>query len=797
MPDYTQEDQPIRVDTALAEDVLLLAGFQGSEKLSEPYVFDLELLSEDPNLDPDDLLRTPISVTLLLPDGEERQIHGRVRSFGYEGRRGELSFYRAEMVPWLWFLSLSHNCRIFQHLSVPDIVKEVFGDYEGVEFRTQFAQDYAEREYCVQYRESDLNFVSRLLEEEGIFYFFEHGEDGHTLVLTDYSQMQPCEGQAEVRMYSEAVTQQDVVKALTHRQAVHSGVVSLADYDEMKPSLDLTSSMAGDEPEEIYEYQKNLFRELDEGERYARIALEREEATRHVVRGHGTCRSFQTGHRFTLTNHDRREANRDYALVEVRHRARTGTYVAGGGAGELDYENHFVAVPHGTTYRPPLRARKPTMPGSQTAKVVGPGGEKINVDDQGRVKVQFHWDRLGSEDENSSCWVRVSQNWAGKNWGGMFIPHIGHEVIVDFIEGDPDRPIITGRVYNAENPPPESLPANKHRSIIEDDYGNEMVFDATPGEEHIRIHSPTHMSTMQIGRSFKFWSKSSWSQLMEGENASITLGMSIGGHWGFKGSLDLGGTLSLFAGFKLEASLAQKLEFALGSTLKVSAGPEYKAGKTDFTHHVGGKALLKSDEEVLVVGGHNSLMETNKDQVRLQHGANDSPHTVKSEVAGKAVSVATTLAGVISAIGVATHWEMNEDPKAYGGLAAIPAGLGATGGVVQAGMAFYKKRKAKNVQITPDALHSSVHSQLLLNDEGGQLAAKVPKGGDPKAWLVATVEGKAAVVADQRAFLESKSENVQIVSRKGDVNVDAQGTVDIRSRSNKVLINGKNMVEIG
>ena len=819
MPDYTQADQPIRVDTALAEDVLLLAGFHGREEISQPFVFDLELLSEDPNLDPADLLRTPISIGVLLPDGEMRRIHGQVRSFGYEGRRGELSFYRAEMVPWLWFLSLSKDCRIFQNMSVPDILEAVFAEEEGAQFKTQFAQDYAEREYCVQYRESNLNFVSRLMEEEGIFYFFEHAEDGHTLVLTDYPQMKPCDGQDEVRMYSGPVPQQDVVRSLTQKQSVYTGTVTLADYDQLKPSLDLKSSMAGEEPDEIYEYQKNLFTELDDGERYARIALEREEAKHHVVRGQSTCRGFQAGRRFELTNHDRREANQEYAILEVSHTARTGSYVAGGNPGELDYENRFVAIPHGTSYRPPLRAPKPSMPGDQTAQVVGPAGEKINVDEHGRVKIQFHWDRLGSNDDNSSCWVRVSQNWAGKNWGGMFIPHVDQEVIVSFLEGDPDRPIITGRVYNAEHMPPQNLPANKHKSIIEDDYGNELVFDATPGDEHIRLRSPSHESYLELGKSSRLFSESNAAEVIMGWKTWITKGLSLSGSIGAKVDFEFGGSLKAFAGFKGDISFAQSFEYSRDKKVKMCHDEEFEWTGKSFRHHIGGQALLKSENEILMIGGggasdHSGAYKSNGLGVSIQYGKDNSDRAeLKNERQKMRKVTATVLAGLGTSLTGAAAM------SGYGYKKGEGQGVGSDliqtvlfgGALSQVPRVMDKVMGAAGTgkKDSPDPYYDKVYSELKLGKYGAFINTQPGEAPLSERTLKGEIKSSASL---NLSVVESQGQGgvarmhgrnlAKVESLDGDVEIAAKGTVSVNSKlfdvtgSNKVKIMGKS-IDIG
>lgn len=284
MSGYSQANQPIRVDTVLDEDEVLLAGFVGREAVSQPFLLELDLRSENASIDPADLLRTPLSIGIQMQDGEMRRIHGMVRSFGFRGQRGPLTAYRAQVVPWLWFLSLTRDSRIFQNKSVPDIVQEVFQGHGFSDFTLRLAHDYEEREYCVQYRETDLNFVSRLLEEEGIFYFFEHSEEKHTLILTDYAEVEACDGPEEVQVFSGDRPGMDVLTELGRDLSVHTGAVSLADYDYLKPSLELRSSLGDDEPNELYDYHHSQFTELAAGERYATLALEREESVRHLDR---------------------------------------------------------------------------------------------------------------------------------------------------------------------------------------------------------------------------------------------------------------------------------------------------------------------------------------------------------------------------------------------------------------------------------------------------------------------------------------------------------------------------------
>jgi type VI secretion system secreted protein VgrG len=502
MPEYTQANRPMRVDTVLGTDVLLLDSFTGVEQISQPFAFQLELLSEDRDIDPDAFLRTPITLSIDLEDGETRHVHGLVSRFAQGarvdvGEGDHLTSYTAEMVPWLWFLSLSRDCRIFQEKSVLEIVEEVFTELGWSDFAIRCAHDYPKRDFCVQYRETQLNFVSRLLEEEGIFYFFEHTDSKHTLVLADDNgAIQACPHKEEAVARPQPLAGEDVVTALRSEHAVHAGKVTLRDYDYLHPNGKLEVELPGTEEQEVYDYHPGRFTSPEDGERYARIQLEALEAQRQLVHGEGDCRAFQSGFWFKLAEHYSSRLNRKYTLAEIGHSARGGSYHSRAVDTEPEYRNQFSAIPHDIPYRPVSRHGKPVLHGSQTAVVTGPAGEEIWTDKYGRVKVQFHWDRKGSRNENSSCWMRVATPWGSKGFGSVTIPRIGDEVVVDFLEGDPDRPIIVGSVYNADRMPPYELPAQQTQAgmkshSVKGGTGNfsEIRFDDTPGEEKLIIHA--------------------------------------------------------------------------------------------------------------------------------------------------------------------------------------------------------------------------------------------------------------------------------------------------------------------
>jgi type VI secretion system secreted protein VgrG len=403
------------------------------------------------------------------------------------------------MVPWLWFLTRTSDCRIFQNKTVPDIIEKIFSDLKFKDYQLRLYGNFAPRDYCVQYRETDFNFVSRLMEEEGIYYFFKHEQNKHTLVLAnDPAAHEACPGQNTARydFRGGAVAYEDVITEWHHEEEFRTGAWAQTDYNFETPSTSLAVTVNGNNPYEIYEYPGE-YRVRGDGDRLARVRLQEQTARTSVSQGASGCRHFTSGFQFTLQDHYRKDLNTPYLLTAVRHAATQGSYEAGGTSEELSYRNSFECMPFSIPYRPQRVTPQPFVQGCQTAVVVGPGGEEIYTDKYGRVKVQFHWDREGKKNENSSCWIRVSHPWAGQGWGAISIPRIGQEVIVDFLEGDPDQPIITGRVYNAAQMPPYDLPANRTQSGTKSRSSlgggpanfNEIRLEDKMGSEQLFIHA--------------------------------------------------------------------------------------------------------------------------------------------------------------------------------------------------------------------------------------------------------------------------------------------------------------------
>lgn len=507
---YTQEGRLISIETPLGQDVLLLQGFQGREGISQLFSFHLDLISENGSISFKDIVGQNVTISVELVDGSSRYFNGHVSRFAQSGQDDRFTHYHAEVVPWLWFLTRAADCRIFQNMAVPDIIQQVFNDLGFQDFQNKLQGTYSTLDYCVQYRETHFNFVSRLMEQYGIFYFFEHEESKHTLVLADSnSGLQPFAGSGTVRcdLVSGGTEDEDLITAWRMEQELRTGKYSLTDYNFETPSTSLLASeptvvsVGGNSAYEIYDYPGD-YPAKAQGQTLAKTRMQEEESGHLVIFGSSSCRAFTSGYRFSLEEHYRSDMNSNYLLTEIQHMASTGrSYYTDAEDSGSRYSNQFRCIPFSVQYRPERVTPKPMVQGPQTALVVGKSGEEIWVDQYGRVKVQFYWDRKGEKNENSSCWMRVSQPWAGKNWGAMWIPRIGQEVIVEFLEGDPDRPLITGRVYNAEVMPPYALPDNGTRSTFMSRSSkegasanyNELRFEDKKGSEQIFMNAEHDM----------------------------------------------------------------------------------------------------------------------------------------------------------------------------------------------------------------------------------------------------------------------------------------------------------------
>jgi type VI secretion system secreted protein VgrG len=582
---YTQEGRLIAVDTPLGADVLLLQGFTGHEGISRLFNFQLDLLSENTNVTADQLIGKPLTITLTLEDGSARYINGFVSRFAQAESDARFVHYHVEVVPWLWFLTRTADCRIFQDLTVPDIIEKVFRDLGFTDFKNNLQGSFERREYCVQYRETAFNFVSRLMEQYGIFYFFEHQATKHTLVLANTrTAHQPCPAQPRASCeLTGGLEEEDRITSWHMEHKLRPGRYALADFNFEIPStnigasIDSTISIGGNSSFEIYDFPGE-YRQKATGESLATIRMEEEEAGHFAVTGAGTCRGFISGYRFDLDGHYRRDANTTYLLTEIRHSATVGSaYVSGQNTGsEERYSNSFTCIPHRVPYRPRRLTPKPLIQGAQTAIVVGPSGEEIYTDKYGRVKVQFHWDREGQYNEKSSCWIRVAHSWAGKRWGTIFTPRLGQEVIVEFLEGDPDQPIITGRVYNAAQMPPYTLPDEKTKSTMKSYSSkggsgfNEIRFEDKKDSEQVFIYAQKNQDNRVKNDSLE-WVGNNRHLIVKKDQYE---GADGDKHLTVKGDQNekVDGTVSLKAGMDLQQKVGMKHALDAGMEIHLKAG---------------------------------------------------------------------------------------------------------------------------------------------------------------------------------------------------------------------------------
>lgn len=525
--DYNQTNRLLKISTDLGENQAVLTELDGEDAISRPFVFRIRFSTEAADSAVKALLGTDVKLWFGRPGSAEdgqtaadsRVFHGKIRRLtrGFHALTGEKD-WRAEVVPALWFLSRTTDCRIYQNWTVIQIIEDIFKLHSITDYQVKVTGSYEPLEYCVQYRETALDFVSRLLEQHGIFYWHEHSEGGHKLIIGDDNGSTPASPYDDVvinpRQGAGGITRLD------EEFAVRSATWAMRDFNFETPTntLEVTvptksaSNPAG--KGELFDYP-GLYMETGGGRTVASVLMEREEALYHLRRGAGTVAAMDAGMRVTIaepgTSAGSTTAIQDaeVLITEIHHRGEDFSHWTADRWGRAEpkapfYENEFLCLPKKVPFRPGRATPKPFVRGPQTAVVTGPSAEEIHTDQYGRVKVKFHWDRVSPQNDTSSCWIRVSQGWAGANWGQIHIPRVGHEVIVDFLEGDPDRPIITGRVYNADNTVPYALPANKTQSGIKTrstknggaaDF-NELRFEDKKGSEQIYVHAQKDLDTV-------------------------------------------------------------------------------------------------------------------------------------------------------------------------------------------------------------------------------------------------------------------------------------------------------------
>lgn len=515
----SQTRRPAILTSPFGDSVLHFTSMAAREGISETFLFEVEAVSTQSALDFDRALGKNCCVSYTTHKGELRHYNGVLTAAEWLGQRSDLHHYRLTLEPWFRLLDYVSDCRFFQQMTVIDIVRQVFSEsgFSDFEFRT--SESYDKIEYCVQYREAHGAFVSRLLEEQGIYYFFEHGKDRHTMVLADSrSSLRPAPGLASVPFRHLGETNfrdEQYISAWRPTRRFQSGKVALNDYDYLKPSARLLaqSSKPGGYAKsdlEVYDYHAR-YDERGKGERLARIRLEARQSLDFRREGAGDAASLVPGTLTKLAEHAQASENIQYLVVGCSHRLTAQGYLSGQDGQNDGYAGTYLLQPADRPFRAPFRTPKPSISGVQTARVVGKEGEEIDVDEHGRILVQFHWDR----DKKQSRRVRVAQNWSGNAWGSIVTPRIGMEVVVEFVEGDPDFPLVTGTVYNGQNRTPFALPKDKtvsgmkSRSSKSDNGYNQLSFEDKTDQEKIHLHGEKdldikvkHAETREIGCEF-------------------------------------------------------------------------------------------------------------------------------------------------------------------------------------------------------------------------------------------------------------------------------------------------------
>ncbi len=505
---YSQAERQLAIQTPLGPDTFLLEGMDGTESLSTPFTYSLRVRAFTDKVDPAQLITRKVDWQLRLDGDAWRPFNGMVANYsgGEAMARGQRSF-QLTIVPWLWFLQHRQDSRVFQNQTVVEIATTIFNELGFRDYDTSgLAGTHKPRVYCVQYRETDFNFVSRLFEEEGIFYFFRHERGRHTLMLADgtHAYRDLPDGSLP---YNPPSFFKNSVTSWLHHQTFRSGKTTTTDYDFQNPGNSLLATTQGTSPVpqasqyEIFDFP-GRYVHRDKGEGISRNLMAGHEKGQDTISSASTCRTMGPGGRFRLQGHPVGAENSSYAVVGVVHHATDPSFDSVAKAAPK-YQNSFTCLPSSVAFVPEQRTEKPVIPGLQSAIVTGPAGEEIYTDRFGRVKVQFRWDRKGKSDESSSCWLRVGQPWAGKGYGGQTIPRIGMEVLVGFMEGDPDDPLIIGLLPNADTAVPYDLPANKTRTIIRSQTYkgtgfNELTMEDQTGVERMHLHAQ-HDHTVKVG----------------------------------------------------------------------------------------------------------------------------------------------------------------------------------------------------------------------------------------------------------------------------------------------------------
>jgi len=845
-----QANRLLHLKTPLGED-LVLTGFHGFEGMSQLFQFELEMISDKADIKAKDIVAKPVTFSVRLADDSLRHFNGIVNRFvaGDEDENGRRD-YRAEVVPWFWFLTRNADCRVFEDKSIKDIMEQIFSDRGFSDHKIKLSGTHPKRPYCVQYRETDFDFLCRLMEEEGVWYTFTHEEGKHTMLISDSkNDYFDCE-QKEVDYPTDfgSLAIEDHIRSWEHRYEFRSGKIAHSDYNVLNDSgdnflqpstpMDTNSETVVDLKDakkyELYDYP-GIYTVKKEGTDFADLRMEAEEVAHDVVEGSGIVRSFTPGSKFKIRQHRAKsEEGNKFVLLTLSHTAQETQGYETGAPVDEGYHNSFTCIPDQINFRPACTTPKPSVHGVQSAIVVG--DDEIPVDKYGRVKVRFQWLRKGKSAPDQSCWVRVSQMWAGAEWGGMHIPHKDQEVLVAFIDGDPDRPVITGRVYNEEQKVPLNLPDEKTKSIIRDygdnqiimegvsgdQYvhirqacGNEIILDGKSGNESIQIrdkfgnqivlgaesktismYSPNHNSGMVLGQSKHQFSKSAAMDVTGGWHAGVQVGTSNSVFAGAKMGLTIGGQVDAFIGGKISGTWAGNVTFTKGS--QVNFGAAKSVSSVSGYSHTRAKedVIIDADEAVVLLGGKqdDSMLYADKLYLKLSY---KKAHANRPEISdpGKALLSAGLVVGTpllaqaVSAIDAFSPKSTKPlELKDGKGLAGLPE--------EDKVAATWQTATNTLTGILSGALtwaHASAIAKKMDKEETkNKDAIKEHSESEFAGQLVLSEYGVKISASDGKQFIDlQKAKEIKLLSKEGRIFVHAKKNVDIKSKSAKITFSSK------
>ncbi|MDN7873888.1 type VI secretion system tip protein VgrG [Burkholderia aenigmatica] len=639
-------------------DALKFHTLDGSDELGRLFEFRIEALADSHSLSLKDMLGKPVTVRIEQQDLSTRYLNGIVARASLAGRRAE-RYYGYELIvrPWLWLATRRSDCRIFQNKTVPEIVQEVLSTY-GFPIENHLAESYVPRDYCVQYNETDAAFVSRLMEFEGIYFWFRHAEDTHTLMLGDamssHTVLPGYETIPYIARDRTAIADEEHIDGWLPAQEVSVGRHQTTDYDYTKPRADLLSQKVdprGHDHDSFASFEwPGGYRDDAPGAHYSRVRLEEQQAEHERANADTDVRGVAPGYLFTLEHCPRADQNREYLIVRCQYRFQENAYASDQGAEAVVHQTMMLVQPSSLPYRSPRDTPRPRTNGPQTATVVGPPGEEIWTDQYGRVKLQFRWDRYGQSNQDSSCWVRVSSPWAGGGFGGVQIPRVGDEVVVDFLNGDPDEPIVTGRVYNGEKMPPWGLPGSATQSGLlsrsspggTTDHANAFRFEDKKGAEQLWMHAERNFDaeteadhslsvgnnhTHTVGNDETMQVKNN-RQRSVGQNETVNIGKSRVAQIGVDETHGVGGNRTRTVGKNETVTISANRDATIGGvhTETVVKGKTETIGEAK-TLNVGKMYQTTSqDMKTLVASAHTEEIGTRTSTIAKAH-----THTVGGE----------------------------------------------------------------------------------------------------------------------------------------------------------------------